>query len=203
MASPSATSSYLIRVSSWDDEAEAYLRLAISNGAGNNSGGVPRAYPSTDFELTWVVSTLLEARVWVTKDRTEIYKNLILSALDASIQAGKGLVGFAPCIEPDLDDSAKASIIFSLLGRPGFTSRIVKFFESTQGLKTYRAERNPSVSANYNALLSIVLDSDEYPAKTGVIEKVTVFICNTWWSSSGTLSEKWVEPPSFLLGMVS
>ena len=34
MASPSATSSYLIRARSWDDEAEAYLRLAISNGEG-------------------------------------------------------------------------------------------------------------------------------------------------------------------------
>ena len=54
MASPSATASYLIRCPKWDDEAEAYLRLVVSNGEGRGSGGVPSAYPSTNFELTWV-----------------------------------------------------------------------------------------------------------------------------------------------------
>lgn len=54
MASPSATASYLIRSTKWDDEAEAYLRLVLSNGDGKGSGGVPSAYPSTSFELTWV-----------------------------------------------------------------------------------------------------------------------------------------------------
>ena len=54
MASPSATASYLIRCTEWDDEAEAYLRLVVSNGEGKGSGGVPSAYPSTNFELTWV-----------------------------------------------------------------------------------------------------------------------------------------------------
>lgn len=54
MASPSATASYMMRSSAWDDEAEAYLRLVLSNGDGKNSGGVPSAYPSTNFELIWV-----------------------------------------------------------------------------------------------------------------------------------------------------
>ena len=54
MASPSATASYLIRCTEWDDEAEAYLRLVLSNGEGKGSGGVPSAYPSTNFELAWV-----------------------------------------------------------------------------------------------------------------------------------------------------
>lgn len=54
MASPSATASYLIRCTHWDDVAEAYLRLVISNGEGKSSGGVPSAYPSTNFELIWV-----------------------------------------------------------------------------------------------------------------------------------------------------
>jgi hypothetical protein len=54
MASPSATASYLMRCSKWDDEAEEYLRLVLSHGAGKNSGGVPSAYPSTNFELIWV-----------------------------------------------------------------------------------------------------------------------------------------------------
>ena len=54
MASPAATASYLMRCRCWDDEAEAYIRLVISNGEGKASGGVPSAYPSTFFELTWV-----------------------------------------------------------------------------------------------------------------------------------------------------
>ena len=54
MASPSATASYLIQCTNWDDEAEAYLHLVVSNGEGRGSGGVPSAYPSTNFEMTWV-----------------------------------------------------------------------------------------------------------------------------------------------------
>lgn len=54
MASPSATASYLMQCTNWDDEAEAYLRLVVSNGEGKGSGGVPSAYPSTNFEVTWV-----------------------------------------------------------------------------------------------------------------------------------------------------
>jgi len=61
MASPSATASYLMQCTNWDDEAEAYLRLVVSNGEGKGSGGVPSAYPSTNFEVTWVKkSHLLE-----------------------------------------------------------------------------------------------------------------------------------------------
>lgn len=98
----------------------------------------------------------------------------------------------APGIEADLDDSAKSSIILSLFGRPGFTSCIVGHFDSSKHLKTYSAERNPSVSANCNALLSIILDSEEYPLKNAAIEKVVNFVCESWWSASGSLDDKWV-----------
>ena len=54
MASPAATASYLIKSQTWDDEAEAYLRMAIECGDGNGSGGVPSAWPSTCFEILWV-----------------------------------------------------------------------------------------------------------------------------------------------------
>ena len=54
MASPAATAAYLMRCKKWDDSAEAYLRLTLSNGIGQYSGGVPSAFPSTHFELTWV-----------------------------------------------------------------------------------------------------------------------------------------------------
>ena len=54
MSSPSSTAAYLMRKSSWDEEAEAYLRLVISNGAGRGCGAAPSAYPSANFEVIWV-----------------------------------------------------------------------------------------------------------------------------------------------------
>ena len=41
----------------------------------------------------------------------------------------------APGLEPDLDDSAKSSIILSLLGGKGFTSHIVEYFDSYSASK--------------------------------------------------------------------
>ena len=58
MGSPSATAAYLMRRETWDDSAEAYLRLVISNGDGYGSGAVPSAFPSTNFELAWVGHSL-------------------------------------------------------------------------------------------------------------------------------------------------
>lgn len=54
LASPSSTAAYLMHSSSWDDEAEEYIRNVIANGGGNRSGGVPSVYPCDIFELTWV-----------------------------------------------------------------------------------------------------------------------------------------------------
>ncbi len=99
----------------------------------------------------------------------------------------------APGIESDLDDSAKSSIILSLFGRPGFSARIVEHFDSSNCLKTYNAERVPSISANYNALLSMVLDSEDYHSKISIMQKVTAYVCNSWWDTDGSLDDKWVS----------
>lgn len=57
MASPSSTAAYLMNVSSWDDEAEDYLRHVITRGPGCGQGSVPSAYPSSNFEFAWVSNT--------------------------------------------------------------------------------------------------------------------------------------------------
>lgn len=57
MASPSSTAAYLMNASSWDDEAEDYLRHVISRGSGYGQGSVPSAYPSSNFEYAWVSNT--------------------------------------------------------------------------------------------------------------------------------------------------
>lgn len=54
MASPSSTAAYLMSSSPWDDESEAYLYDVVRLGAGQGSGGIPSAFPSVYFEITWV-----------------------------------------------------------------------------------------------------------------------------------------------------
>jgi aphidicolan-16beta-ol synthase/syn-copalyl-diphosphate synthase len=54
MGSPSSTAAYLMHASQWDDESEAYLRHVIKHAAGQGSGAVPSAFPSTHFESSWV-----------------------------------------------------------------------------------------------------------------------------------------------------
>ncbi|KAL9597716.1 MAG: hypothetical protein Q9219_004973 [cf. Caloplaca sp. 3 TL-2023] len=59
-ASPSSTAAYLMHASNWDDDSEAYLRRVITHGEGRGSGGVPSAFPSTNFDLIWTISTLFQ-----------------------------------------------------------------------------------------------------------------------------------------------
>ena len=54
MASPSATAAYLMYSTKWDEESERYLESVILNGSGRGSGGVPSAFPTPIFELSWV-----------------------------------------------------------------------------------------------------------------------------------------------------
>lgn len=96
MASPSSTAAYLMHSSPWDDAAEAYIRNCISHGSGQGSGGVPSAYPTTIFEITWIFSTLLESGVsseslggQASGDTTKF----LMSQLDI----GNGTLGFGQC----------------------------------------------------------------------------------------------------------
>ena len=54
MFSPSSTAAYLMKSSTWDIEAEKYIRSAIQHGSGHGNGGVAGAYPTNFFEVTWV-----------------------------------------------------------------------------------------------------------------------------------------------------
>ena len=54
MGSPASTAVYLMERSTWDDEAEVYLRKVIQEGAGKGKGGVPSVFPMPIFEATWV-----------------------------------------------------------------------------------------------------------------------------------------------------
>ena len=59
MGSPASTAAYLMNVSSWDNEAEAYLRRAIRKGSGKETGAATTSvFPTTFFELSWVRNSL-------------------------------------------------------------------------------------------------------------------------------------------------
>lgn len=62
LASPSSTAAYLIFSPTWDEEAFAYLRSVVTAMAPRTGkGGVPSAFPTHIFEITWVLTSLLEA----------------------------------------------------------------------------------------------------------------------------------------------
>jgi len=52
LASPSSTAASLIYAKEWDPRAETYLRQVVDAQGG--TGGVPSAFPTTIFELSWV-----------------------------------------------------------------------------------------------------------------------------------------------------
>jgi hypothetical protein len=59
LASPASTAAYLMYVSPWDHEAEAYLHAALGrSGTESRNGLLPCAWPTTIFELTWVCHSL-------------------------------------------------------------------------------------------------------------------------------------------------
>jgi hypothetical protein len=99
MASPSSTAAYLMNVSKWDDDSEHYLRHVVAAGPGWGNGGVPSAYPSTHFEYSWVLSTLLKAgfsKASLGSEHTESVLNVLATAFDHE----NGNIGFGDPLGP-------------------------------------------------------------------------------------------------------
>ncbi|MCJ1351255.1 MAG: hypothetical protein MMC33_001239 [Icmadophila ericetorum] len=202
MASPSATAAYIMHASTWDEEAEDYLRHVVSAGAGKGSGGVPSAFPSTIFEITWVVTTLMEHGVTAEAFSDERL-SMVTRILQESYKAGGGITGFAPQLTADADDSAMCITALNLLGVPVSAAKLVEEFETTDHFKTYDMERNPSFSANCNVLIAL-LSSTEGPCHYAVqTEKVIKFICNTWWTTNGEIDDKWNLSPMYSTMLMS
>jgi len=64
---PSSTAAYLMNVSAWDDEAEAYLRMVLDKSEVSGSGGFPAAYPSEVFEIGWVSNHIFSTQPQLTQ----------------------------------------------------------------------------------------------------------------------------------------
>ena len=68
-------------------------------------------------------------------------------------------------------------------------SMLVNFKSKNGHLHTYPGERDPSFSANCNALRALLRDSSVAENMTEV-SRVLAFLCDSWWS--GFCKDKWV-----------
>lgn len=87
-----------------------------------------------------------------------------------------------------------------MLGRPASPKRMIDVFETETHLRTYAGERDPSFTANANALLALLGQSDAGSYSSQIL-KITTFLCNYWWNSDDEIKDKWVrliQPASFL-----
>ncbi|KAL9086095.1 MAG: hypothetical protein Q9165_007307 [Trypethelium subeluteriae] len=195
MASPSSTAAYLMNSSTWDDECEAYLRKVVVDGAGNSTGGIPSAFPSTIFELTWGLSTLSEGG-FNLHNIASIQASKAIDFLSRAFAEENGLLGFAPYVGADADDTAKTILSLNLMGCPTSPRTLLEEFEDKTHFKTYQQERDPSFSANCN-VLSALLHVETPSDYTIQIEKTLEFLCTTFQDSDRTVRDKWNISPFY------
>lgn len=196
MASPSSTAAVLIYASAWDDECEEYLRHVIRHASGKGSGGVPSAFPSTIFEITWTLSTLLKAGFDFISDSSTSTQQARTYLYDALI-AGQGTLGFVPHVCADADDTAKAVLVLNLLQSQVSPDAMLKAFETDHHFRTYPHERDPSFSANCNVLMAL-LHVEEPSLYTSQIEKASTFLHKHFRESPGLqVQDKWNLSPLY------
>jgi hypothetical protein len=191
LGSPSATAAYIINASIRDERAIRYLKRVVNAYGGD--GQVPSAFPTSVFELSWALSSLLSDIILPLKLDSDTVSQ-ISSFLKSVIDAQKGLAGFAPTLLSDADDTARTLLTLKRSGQSIDPSCMVQKFEASDYFKTYEKERNPSFSANCNVLLALLEldDANHYAAQ---IQKVTKFLLDEW--ASGDMFDKWNTSPQY------
>lgn len=96
LGSPSSTAAYLMHSSLWDDESEAYLRTVVRLAAGQNSGAIPSAFPSTYFETSWLLSTVLRAG-YTPAELESAELTQMTGILREAFEHEGGVLGFGRC----------------------------------------------------------------------------------------------------------
>lgn len=118
----------------------------------------------------------------------------LVPPLGLFIRVNEGLLTVvpAPFFEPDVDDTAKTISSLNMLGRPASPQSMIQAFETETHFCTYPGERDPSPTANCNALLALLGQSDVslYSAQ---IQKLAHFLCDVWWNTDGRIADKWVS----------
>ncbi|KAL6873059.1 Ent-kaurene synthase [Trichoderma novae-zelandiae] len=185
LGSPASTAAYLLHAPEWDVRAQSYLENVVrSYGA---CGGVPSGFPSPVFEMSWTISTLL-ASGFSVDDFHDGDLRVVTEYLRKAIRDQGGVLGFAPTLLPDADDTAVSLLALTALGVQMDRAPLVWNFESSSRFKTYQLERTPSISANCNVLLALLTspDVDQYVPQ---IEKAVRFLCSSW--NADRLQDKW------------
>jgi hypothetical protein len=96
----------------------------------------------------------------------------------------------APHMFTDVDDTAKTLEALHHLGFECSVTSLVHTFESSEHFVTYPGERNPSLSANCNVLIALLLCEDGVE-HLPQIAKVTRYLTNV--AFKGKIREKWVS----------
>lgn len=104
------------------------------------------------------------------------------------------MVGFAPGILEDADDTARVILALQLLGKDVHLNQMIQIFQSDVCFRTYEMEQHPSFSANCNVLLAMLGSNsvDEYTTK---IEKVLHFLFAKW--ENDDVFDKWNLAPQY------
>ncbi|KAK3386276.1 hypothetical protein B0T20DRAFT_465316 [Sordaria brevicollis] len=201
LASPASTAAYLMGLAEkgvWDEQAEEYLRGAVdrerfggeAEAEGRleerrGDGGVPCAWPTETFEVTWVVTTLAEAGVGFGEQEGRGIRKY----LEEGWARQDGLLfSFFPGGLVDADDTARAIMALRHLGANVGVDSLIRAFEAKDHFRTYEGERNPSISANCNVLTCLLM-MDDPTVYVRQIVKTAKFLCEQVHADS--VREKW------------
>ncbi|KAI2628670.1 hypothetical protein GGR54DRAFT_357025 [Hypoxylon sp. NC1633] len=184
MGSPASTAAYLMYSSTWDDEAEAYLRNVLHRGNGISGASVPCAWPTTIFEVSWVITTFATAGIPIAEAERSVFSNL----LQGTLMAQDGLLGFAPGTFPDADDTAKGLESLHHLGQESSIDGLLRTFSELEHFITYPGERNPSFSANCNVVILLLVRDDRSQHFPGITKALEFLIGQAF---GGHVKEKW------------
>ena len=182
MSSPASTAAYLMNTSVWDEESEQYLRSALSTGT------VPYAWPTNIFEINWVVKTFLAGGL--TPDYLGLSQlNVIAEYVENILRQQDGIVGWAPGLICEADDTSSAIYILNMLGRPTYPDGLLAAFESKDRFRCFTLDGNSSPSVNSHVLKAL-LHTPSPSIYQSQILKAASFICDCWWD--GNMDDKWV-----------
>lgn len=114
--------------------------------------------------------------------------------LSKAMEVQHGVVGFAPGILGDADDTARALVTLSRLGRATDPTQMLSQFEAHDHFRTYDLERNPSFSANCNVLTAL-LSIDTNNQYDTQIKKTVDYLLREW--DAGDTRDKWNTNPMY------
>lgn len=118
--------------------------------------------------------------------------------LESCLALESGVTGFAPYVDSDADNTARAISTLARLGKPHSAQGLIIRYETREFFKTYTQDRSPSFRTNclvLKAFLDLVPSNrDEQITQ---ITKTVKFITNTWWTTNGLIEDDTNASPNY------